>query len=800
VKRSLKIKAAICGVICLSAGSVYAGTYAVPSQYATIQAAINAASSNSVINVAPGTYNERLSFSTKMMLTINGTGGAAATIIDGGSTGPILAVGPMSMAGMPITMNGFTFQNGYSSINGGVANLAATSELVILNSIVTQNQGGTGGAFSVNGGNLKIRNSVIYNNTAINTGSAVYVATGKAYLVNDTITGNTSADGAAINQQYGATVSGINDIVYGNIKVDGTAGTPIFNDPLTTTFTYSDIEGGFTGTGNIDVTPGFVDPAAGNYQLATGSAAIDSGIVSSSSLLPTVATDLLGAARPQGAGYDMGAYEYAAPVLPPVDGVCGSSNGGTFTIAPTTGLCSTGTASAVTGAGPFAWTCDGSNGGTAASCSAQLQVVTPPADVTPPTASSIVTNGTSGSTATITVTFSENVSITKSLGMVVKIGTFNTSVSGTGSVFTIRLMSCCQSLLKPGVVYTLTIPAGSFRDSAGNLNAVITAPVSFGTAPVPVNGTCGSSNGSFFLVAPSANLCTAGTASAVSGTGPFAWTCGGSNGGTTASCSAQLQAPPADVTAPIFSSIVANGRVVSITFSEPVTAVTPAATLGGRVLAYSSVSGNTATFQIKTCCTTLTAGATYALTIPAGAFKDAAGNPNAAVSVSVIPTPLPAVNGACGSSNGAFFLVAPTSNLCSTGTPSAVSGAGPFAWTCGGSNGGTTASCSAQLQAAPPADVTAPTAVSTVVTGTSISSDVVKVTFSEAVTSTNKTITIGTAQTTYTVSGSVVSFKIKSCCLSKVKVGSTYNLVIPAGSFKDAAGNLNAAISIPVKL
>jgi hypothetical protein len=31
-------------------------------------------------------------------------------------------------------------------------------------------------------------------------------------------------------------------------------------------------------------------------------------------------------------------------------------------------------------------------------------------------------------------------------------------------------------------------------------------------------------------------------------------------------------------------------------------------------------------------------------------------------------------------------------------------------------------------------------------------------------------------------------------------VGSTYNLVILAGSFKDAAGNLNAAISIPVKL
>jgi hypothetical protein len=429
-----------------------------------------------------------------------------------------------------------------------------------------------------------------------------------------------------------------------------------------------------------------------------------------------------------------------------------------------------------------------------------VNVVTPPADVTPPTVLSFVTSGASGSTAAIALSFSENVTMTKNLSMVVKIGTFNTVVTGTGSLYNISLMSCCRPLLKPGVVYTLTIPAGSFRDSAGNLNTAITTPVSFGTAPVPVNGVCGSSNGAFFLVAPTANLCNTGAASAVSGAGSFAWTCGGSNGGTTASCSAKLQAPPADVTAPIFSSIVANGRVVTITFSEPVTAVRPAATLGGRVLAYSSVSGNTATFQIKSCCTTLIAGASYALSVPAGAFKDAAGNPNAAISVSATPTPLPAVNGTCGSSNGAFFLVAPTTNLCTTGTASAVSGAGPFAWSCGGSNGGTTASCSAQLQAAPPADVTAPTVVSTVITGTSISSDVIKVTFTEAVTSTSKTITIGTAQTTYSVSGSVVRFKIKSCCLSKVKVGNTYNLVIPAGSFKDAAGNLNAAISIPVKL
>jgi len=53
-----------------------------------------------------------------------------------------------------------------------------------------------------------------------------------------------------------------------------------------------------------------------------------------------------------------------------------------------------------------------------------------------------------------------------------------------------------------------------------------------------VNGACGSANGVSVYSAPAANLCSAGTASAVSGSGPWAWTCAGLYGGTNASCSA----------------------------------------------------------------------------------------------------------------------------------------------------------------------------------------------------------------------------------------------------------------------
>ncbi|HBG07820.1 MAG: hypothetical protein A2075_22915 [Geobacteraceae bacterium GWC2_58_44] len=56
-------------------------------------------------------------------------------------------------------------------------------------------------------------------------------------------------------------------------------------------------------------------------------------------------------------------------------------------------------------------------------------------------------------------------------------------------------------------------------------------------AAAPINGACGTSNGHSFAVAPSTGLCSAGTASSVTGTGPWSWTCQGANGGSNATCS-----------------------------------------------------------------------------------------------------------------------------------------------------------------------------------------------------------------------------------------------------------------------
>jgi hypothetical protein len=51
----------------------------------------------------------------------------------------------------------------------------------------------------------------------------------------------------------------------------------------------------------------------------------------------------------------------------------------------------------------------------------------------------------------------------------------------------------------------------------------------------------------------------------------------------------------------------------------------------------------------------------------------------------------PPANGRCGSANNTITNVAPTTNLCSAGDPSSVSGTGPWTWSCSG--GGYTDSC-----------------------------------------------------------------------------------------------------------
>lgn len=187
-----------------------------------------------------------------------------------------------------------------------------------------------------------------------------------------------------------------------------------------------------------------------------------------------------------------------------VNGSCGSANGVAVSSAPTTGLCSAGAASAVTGSGPWNWTCGGQNGGTTASCSAPLQ--------------SSAVNGECGPANGVAVSSAPTTGLCSA-------GTA-TAVMGTGPWD----WSC--------------------TGSNGGTTASCSAPLSTST----VNGQCGPANGTYTNVEPTTNLCSAGTASAVSGNGPWTWSCAGSDGGTTATCEAFTQPDKPGPSAELFAN------------------------------------------------------------------------------------------------------------------------------------------------------------------------------------------------------------------------------------------------------
>lgn len=88
---------------------------------------------------------------------------------------------------------------------------------------------------------------------------------------------------------------------------------------------------------------------------------------------------------------------------------------------------------------------------------------------------------------------------------------------------------------------------GSSNSNAGGSSGSGNANINLGGAGSggsPVNGVCGSVNGqtTSIITATSANLCSEGTVSAFSGTGPWTWSCLGANGGTTATCGASVGA------------------------------------------------------------------------------------------------------------------------------------------------------------------------------------------------------------------------------------------------------------------
>ena len=238
----------------------------------------------------------------------------------------------------PTLVDNVIIGNSVADISGGV-HIQYDSNPVFLNNIICNNSGTyAGGLHIVLGAVPTIQNCHIYGNNAGISGGGIRVYEADIDVTGCTISDNYASYGGGINV-YNAEIEVINCTISDNHANSNGGGicngvdsnssivncilwnnTPqeIYVVSGSVTATYSDIQGGWAGTGNIDEDPLFVGTGDNPYSLLEDSPCIDAGDPDTigSNLLPW---DIIGNIRiwdGDGDGIaiiDMGAYEYDAP-------------------------------------------------------------------------------------------------------------------------------------------------------------------------------------------------------------------------------------------------------------------------------------------------------------------------------------------------------------------------------------------------------------------------------------------------------------------------------------------------------
>jgi len=188
--------------------------------------------------------------------------------------------------------------------------LSETSEAVV-NGFTIKNGRGRGGGVYCYYSSPTITNNTITNNSAkYYNGGGIYCYSSSPTITNNTITGNAAYKGGGIYCYSSSSPVITNTIIWGNSPSD------IYPDDLSNV-SYSDIGGGYTGEGNIDTVPLFVDAVGGDYNLSNCSQCIGAGTLDGAP-----SEDIEGNPRPNPpqSNPDIGAYEDSLGA--PDDEVC----------------------------------------------------------------------------------------------------------------------------------------------------------------------------------------------------------------------------------------------------------------------------------------------------------------------------------------------------------------------------------------------------------------------------------------------------------------------------------------------
>ena len=166
-----------------------AGQLLVPSQFSSIQAAVDAAAPGDEIIVAAGDYQGDLVINKPV--TVRGRDGAARTRIIGSGSGPAACVIADGAGG---TLTGFTISNGVGQNGGG---LFLSGDVAVIDCVVTGNAAMNGGGAFVVGSPLL--SDVRFEGNAAQFGGGVFLAPDSNALLDlCDFLGNTADDGGAV--------------------------------------------------------------------------------------------------------------------------------------------------------------------------------------------------------------------------------------------------------------------------------------------------------------------------------------------------------------------------------------------------------------------------------------------------------------------------------------------------------------------------------------------------------------------------------------------------------------------------
>lgn len=209
---------------------------------------------------------------------------------------------------------------GSSSGGGG---LQVNHDAVVRNNLFVQNEATRGGGVHIIAQPPVTKPSIVVNNLWLDNdateGAGLYTGAEnsdssgvEAEISHNTIARQTLSSASAIEISTGSANARNNIIAHHTVGVKATGDVNVISDYNLYYLTISNQEGVSGGEHNLEGDPLFVAPELGDYHLQPDSPARDSGQTMD------VEQDLEGVARPQGDGFDRGAYEIILANTPPV--------------------------------------------------------------------------------------------------------------------------------------------------------------------------------------------------------------------------------------------------------------------------------------------------------------------------------------------------------------------------------------------------------------------------------------------------------------------------------------------------